>query len=230
MSAVRLVIGNRNYSSWSLRAWLSLRKSGVSFEEIVLPLDTPEFAARVGQYSPSRTVPVLQHGEHCIWDSLAICEYVNEQFAGGEQWPGDPAARAFGRSLVAEMHSGYGALRGAMPMNFRARGRVVARNPALEADIARVIERWQTSRERYAADGPWLLGRFSIADAFFAPVVVRFGGYTVELPPGPVADYAVHLRSDPDMLDWEAAAAAETWIVQADEAGVEAGTALASDD
>ncbi|WP_116366139.1 glutathione S-transferase family protein [Parahaliea mediterranea] len=221
MERITLVIGNRNYSSWSLRAWLCLRKSGATFQEELLPLDTPEFAARIAELSPSRTVPVLWHGERCVWDSLAICEYINETFAANTLWPQDAGARAFGRSLVAEMHSGYGALRSAMPMNFRARQRRVPSTPALQADIARIIERWASARQRYGADGPWLLGRFSIADAFFAPVAVRFGGYGVALPAGPVADYVRHLRADEAMQEWERAAAAEHWVVEADEVGID---------
>ncbi|GAB3270544.1 glutathione S-transferase family protein [Parahaliea aestuarii] len=221
MAAIKLVIGNRNYSSWSLRAWLCLRKSGAAFTEELLPLDTPEFARRIGDLSPSRTVPVLWHGERCVWDSLAICEYINETFADGQLWPRDAGLRALGRSLVAEMHSGYGALRAAMPMNFRARQRRVPTSPALEADIARIFQRWTLARQQGAGEGPWLLGTFSIADAFFAPVAVRFGGYGVALPAGPVADYVAHLRADEAMQEWERGAAAESWIVEADEAGEE---------
>jgi glutathione S-transferase len=221
MSELTLVIGNRNYSSWSLRAWLCLRKSGAAFEEEVLPLDTEEFRQRIAALSPSGTVPALWHGELCVWDSLAICEYVNERFAGGALWPADIQSRALGRALVAEMHSGFSQLRGAMPMNFRARDRCVAGSPGLERDILRVQALWQGARERYAARGPWLLGEYSIADAFYAPVVVRFAAYGVELPAGPVSDYCATVRADPDFRHWEGLALHETWRVEADEAGEE---------
>ncbi|MBN7798056.1 glutathione S-transferase family protein [Parahaliea mediterranea] len=221
MSSPRLIIANRNYSSWSLRAWLCLRKSGVAFEEELLPLDTPEFAARIGDLSPSRTVPALWHDGRCIWDSLAICEYVNEQFAAGGLWPADPGSRALGRAMVAEMHSGFGHLRAAMPMNFRARNRAVPQTEGLRGDIRRMLALWQGAREAHADAGPWLLGEFSIADAFFAPVVVRFGGYGVALPPGLLAGYGDTLRRDPDFRHWQSQAARETWVVEADEAGQE---------
>lgn len=219
MAAPKLIIGNRNYSSWSLRAWLCLRKSGVTFDEVLLPLDTPEFGERIGDLSPSRTVPVLWHGEICVWDSLAIGEYANETFAGGQLWPGDPRSRALGRSLVAEMHSGYPHLRNAMPMNFRARDRRVPVTPELDRDIERMVARWTLARESHAGQGPWLLGQYSIADAFFAPVVVRFGGYGVELPEGPARDYCFTVRADPDLRHWQELAAREDWVVDADEAG-----------
>ncbi len=217
--SVKLVLGNKNYSSWSLRAWLALRKSGHPFEELVLPLDTPEFAAAIGDYSPAGRVPVLWHGELCVWDSLAICEYVNEQFAAGQLWPGDPATRARGRSLAAEMHAGFACLRAEMPMNIRAR-REVPLTPGLGRDLQRLFEMWSSSREQYRADGAWLLGQFSIADAMFAPVLMRLLTYGVRLPPA-VAEYVDTVRNDPDMADWIAAAQAESWVVAADEAGVE---------
>jgi glutathione S-transferase len=221
MSRLLLVIGNRNYSSWSLRAWLCLRKSGVAFEEQLLPLDTQEFRRDIGALSPAATVPALWHGALCIWDSLAICEYANERFAGGSLWPQDLRRRALGRAMMAEMHSGFRELRQAMPMNFRASGRRVAHTAGLDRDIDRVLALWREARERHAALGPWLLGEYSIADAFFAPVVVRFDGYGVELPAGPVAAYGERVRSDPDIREWAALAREEPWRLEADEAGEE---------
>ena len=218
MSDLQLVIGNKNYSSWSLRAWLALRKSGADFEEILLPLDTPEFAVEIAQYSPSGRVPVLWHEGQCIWDSLAIAEYANEQFADGGLWPEDSYSRAMGRSLAAEMHSGFFALRNELPMNIRARRRVEG-TPALQADLERLFVLWGDSLSCHADVGPWLLGQFSIADAMFAPVVMRLLGYGIEVPED-IQPYVALVDTDVDMAQWKEAALAETWIVDADEAGV----------
>jgi glutathione S-transferase len=219
MAVPLLVIGNKNYSSWSLRAWLALRKAGVDFEEHRLPLDTPTFAADIGALSPSRRVPALWDGSLCIWDSLAIGEYVNERWAGGSLLPDDPAGRARARSYCAEMHAGFATLRGSMPMNCRATGRKVPMTDELAADIRRVTELWSEATESSAAAGPWLFGRFSLADAMYAPVVLRFQTYGVELPEL-ARRYADTVLGDADVRAWVAAGNAETEIVEADEAGV----------
>ena len=213
-----LVIGNKNYSSWSLRAWLALRKSGADFEEHWLPLDTPEFDRVIGELSPTRRVPVLRDGDTCIWDSLAIGEYANERWAGGRLLPADLGARGRARSLCAEMHSGFEALRSAMPMNCRARGRKVPMTPELQSDIDRVIELWNEARTGSGEIGPWLLGEFSLADAMYAPVVLRFRTYGVEVPEL-VGAYMETMLADSDIKEWVAAGEAETEIVEADEAG-----------
>lgn len=223
MANLRLVIGNRNYSSWSLRAWLCLQKSGVEFEEVLLPLDTLEFARRIPDLSPSGTVPALWDGDLCVWDSLAIAEYVNEHYASGVLWPESPQQRAFGRAMVAEMHSGFRHLRNAMPMNFRARNRQVSQEPGLQRDIDRISTLWRQARQLSGDQGPWLLGRFSIADAFFAPVVVRFGGYGVVLSEPLLTEYCATVRADPDLQKWQRSAAEEKWVVEQDEAGIEGG-------
>ena len=222
MSELQLVIGNRNYSSWSLRAWLALRKAGMSFDTVLLPLDTPEFEERISDYSPSGRVPVLWHDGQCIWDSLAIGEYVNEQFAEGKLWPQDVASRALGRSMVAEMHSGFSELRDRMPMNCRANNRKITMDDALQADLERMWTLWSDSLACHADAGGWLLGEYSLADAMFAPVVIRFMGYSVALPDD-IRTYCDHALSDPALKEWLADAASETWIVTQDEAGVEAG-------
>ena len=219
MAELKLVMGNRNYSSWSYRAWLCLRKCEVEFEEVVLPLDTPEFQARIGEFSPTGKVPVLLHEGHCIWDSLAICEYANERFAAGRLWPQDHASRALGRSMVAEMHSGFNGLRSDLPMNFRAENRTVEISPGTRSDIDRVFALWQDSLTRHADDGPWLLGAFSIADAMFAPVVIRLGNYGISVP-DTLCAYVEQHWSDPDVQRWAELAALETWVVEQDEAGV----------
>ena len=220
MSDVRLVIGNKNYSSWSLRAWLCLRKCKLEFEEVLLPLDTPEFKARISEYSPTGRVPVLWHKGDPIWDSLAICEYANDVFAAGSLWPDDVASRGLGRSMVAEMHSGFMHLRNDMPMNCRVKNRHVPMSDGLQADIDRMCSLWTTALVAHSAGGSWLLGVFSIADAMFAPVVMRFRNYGVDVP-AQVQAYCDHVLGDADMQAWVAAGLKETWIVEADEAGSE---------
>jgi glutathione S-transferase len=176
-----LIIGNKNYSSWSLRPWLLLRHHGVAFDEQRLLLDTPEFARSVGDWSPSRAVPALRHRGLTIWDSLAICEYANETFLDGAGWPRDAAARAIARSVSAEMHSSFQALRSAMPLNCRRRtqGHPIAAD--VLANITRISAIWRDCRARFGAGGAFLFGDFSIADAMYAPVALRFVSYGVGL-------------------------------------------------
>jgi len=220
MNELQLVLGNKNYSSWSLRAWLCLRKCNVDFQETLLPLDTPEFKERIGNYSPTGRVPVLLHQGRTVWDSLAICEYANDVFAGGSLWPADVASRALGRCMVAEMHSSFMALRNQMPMNCRALNRHVPMADALRADIDRVCALWNTALTAHSGIGPWLLGNFSIADAMFAPVVMRFRNYGVAVPAS-IQAYCEHVLADVDMRAWVEAGLRESWIVEADEAGSE---------
>jgi glutathione S-transferase len=218
MNTPLLVIGNYNYSSWSLRAWLALRKSGARFDVVRLPLDTPEFAAAIGRYSPTGRVPVLHHQGRVVWDSLAIAEYANEQFAGGALLPADSGQRARARSLMAEMHSGFAALRQTMPMNCRAR-RTVPASPAVSEDVARVDALWTECRHAAGTTGPWLFGRFSLADAFYAPVASRFHTYGVPLSAA-AAEYRDTVLGDPDMAEWLRAGREEPEVVTADEAGI----------
>lgn len=178
-----LVIGDKNLSSWSLRPWLVLRHFGVDFEELRLPLDTPEFYARVPQYSPSGRVPVLHHGDLRVWDSLAICEYVNETWLDGAGWPHERAARALARSVSAEMHSGFADLRRHLPMNCRKRLHDFVPPAEAQRDIARVAAIWRECRARSAGQGDFLFGRFGIADAMYAPVALRFVSYGVTVGP-----------------------------------------------
>jgi glutathione S-transferase len=176
-----LVIGNKNYSSWSLRPWLLLRHRGVAFDELKLPLDTPEFERDIGQWSPSRAVPALRHGDITVWDSLAICEYANETFLDDTGWPRDAAARAFARSISAEMHSGFQPLRTRMPLNVRRRLQGFEIEPAVRRNIERIFAIWRECRSRFGARGPFLFGEFSIADAMYAPVALRFITYGVDV-------------------------------------------------
>ncbi|MHB8447461.1 MAG: glutathione S-transferase family protein [Rudaea sp.] len=199
-----LVVGSKNYSSWSLRPWLLLRQFGVAFEEIVLPLDVPEFYARIADYSPTGRVPVLHDGEVRVWDSLAIAEYANERWLGGRGWPAAAAARALARAISAEMHSGFAALRSELPMNCRKRVKNHPASKQAQADIARVKAIWRETRERFGKDGPFLFGAFGIADAMYAPVVLRFVSYDVALDPAERA-YADTILALPAMQDWLAA-------------------------
>lgn len=212
-----LVIGNKNYSSWSLRGWLALRKAGVDFEEQRLPLDTPEFSRDICTLSPSRRVPALHDGDLCIWDSLAIGEYANERWAGGGLLPQDRAERARARAFMAEMHAGFSALRARMPMNCRAEGRRVAIDEKLQADIDRIFAIWSECLER--SGGPWLFGKFSLADAAYVPVALRFCSYGVQ-GPAPVQAYVATVLADPDVAAWVQAGRAEKEVVEADEAGI----------
>jgi len=203
-----LVIGNKNYSSWSLRPWLLMRHHGVAFDEIRLPLDTPEFVSGVARWSPSGRVPVLHRGDLVVWDSLAICEYVNEVFLDGAGWPREESARAVARAVSAEMHSGFQALRNAMPMNCRKRLRHFEVAQDVRRDIARITQLWRDCRARYEAGGAFLFGALSIADAMYAPVVLRFRTYGVAL--GDVEQrYADAVLGLPAMREWLAAAEAE---------------------
>lgn len=219
MPKPRLICGNRNYSSWSLRAWLCLRKAGIDPEVTVLPMDTDEFETRIAALSPSRRVPVLWLEDECIWDSLAIAETVNERFAAGRLWPEDARLRALGRCMAAEMHSGFGDLREALPMNCRARGRQVDVSAPLRRDIERVAELWQRARNAAENEGGWLLGDFSIADAMFAPVALRFEAYALELP-AIVEEYREHWLADADLHEWVEAAGREVWIIEHEERGL----------
>jgi glutathione S-transferase len=175
MSQFHLIMGNKNYSSWSLRPWLLMTHLGIPFKETILPLDTPQFKDQVARYSSAGRVPVLQHGDVTVWDSLAICEYVAE--VSGRGWPSRPEARAVARSVSAEMHSGFAELRSAWPMIAAARNRRTPMTPGLNADIERIEAIWQDCRARFGGGGPWLFGEYSIADAMYAPVVLRFNTY-----------------------------------------------------
>ncbi len=202
-----LVIGNKNLSSWSLRPWLVLKHFEIEFEEIKLPLDTPEFHRDVVQYTPSKRVPVLIDGSLHIWDSLAIAEYLNEKVQG-RAWPADPAARAVARAVSAEMHSGFAALRTHWPMQ-AVKTSQVELPPAGKDDVARVQQLWEECRTRFGSRGPWLFGEYSIADAMYAPVALRFRHYGAKLANETVAAYYQQLIQDPHVQSWTQDAAAE---------------------
>ena len=197
---LKLVIGDKNLSSWSLRPWILLRHLGLAFEEVRLRLDTPRFHEEIGRYTPSRRVPVLLDGELRVWDSLAICEYLDEQ-VGGRAWPADRAARARARSVAAEMHSGFVALRTAWSMQAAVRGLDVPLGPEARADLARIDEIWGECRAEHGGLGPWLFGRYSIADAMYAPVVLRFDTYGARLSPA-AQGYFEQALADPHLQEW----------------------------
>ncbi|MEP7242207.1 MAG: glutathione S-transferase family protein [Gammaproteobacteria bacterium] len=218
MSEFTLIIGNKNYSSWSLRPWILLRHLGVPFEEKQILLDTPTFKDEVAEFGPSGRVPVLKHGNTIVWDSLAICEYIAE--TTGKGWPQDREARAYARSVCAEMHSGFSYLRTEWPFNARARNRRTAMTPGLEADIDRIDEIWIDCRRQFGEshEGPWLFGEYSIADAMYAPVVARFNTYRAQ-----VSDttrwYMAAVLEDDALQEWVRAAQKEPWTHPPSEVG-----------
>jgi glutathione S-transferase len=216
MSSLTIAVGNKNYSSWSLRAWLALEQTGAPYQEVVVPLGLPVTRSSILAQSPSGRVPALRHGDVLVWDSLAIAEHLAEAFPEARLWPHDRAARATARSVSAEMHSGFAGLRSAMPMNVRARFPGYGRTPASLQDIERVRALWSDCRSRFGTGGPYLFGCFSIADAMYAPVVFRFRTYGVALDPGQQA-YFDAMLAHPGMQKWAQAAEKEPWTLDDDE-------------
>ena len=214
----KLVIGNKNYSSWSLRAWLLLSEAGIEFEEHRIAMDTDGFSRKIAEYSPAAKVPVLLLDGQAVWDTLAIAETVAERWPEKQLWPADPSARAFARSISAEMHSGFQALREGMPMNCRAMGRRVALPDELTGDIDRILAIWAECAHRYSNDGDWLFGGFTIPDAMFAPVVLRFRTYGINLPES-AARYPARLLESEAMQNWLVAAESETEVIEREEVG-----------
>jgi glutathione S-transferase len=212
MSDWTLVIGNKNYSSWSLRPWLLLRELGIPFQELRIALYTPEGREALARYSPAGRVPVLRVGATVIWDSLAICEHAAELDSQRRAWPEDATARAVARSVCAEMHSGFAALRQALPMNCRASGRRVSISEPVARDIARIQEIWRGCRSEFGRSGPWLFGHFSIADAMYAPVALRFATYGIECDPVGAA-FVREVCAHPAVQEWVAAARAEPEVI-----------------
>jgi len=207
MSRRVLVVGNKNYSSWSLRPWLAMKVLGLEFDEQRVSLYVPGAKERLLGYSPAGKVPILIDGARQVWDSLAILEYLAESHPS--LWPAAPAARAFARSISAEMHSGFVALRQHMSMNIRKRHPGKGRTPESLADVARIVAMWGDCRGRFGAHGPFLFGGFTAADAMYAPVVLRFRTYQVELPPACRA-YADAVLALPALGEWIDAAERET--------------------
>jgi glutathione S-transferase len=214
---MKLVIANKNYSTWSLRPWLLMSEFNLPFEEISESLNGDDLTERLRRHSPSCRVPVLIDSGLTIWDSLAICEYLSEQYLDGKGWPKSTAARAHARSVSAEMHSSFTGLRSEMPMNIRVK-RQVSLSEAAYSDIRRIDDIWSDCRQQYGGSGVWLFGDFSIADCMFAPVVMRFMTYGADLSESSRA-YMKTVIENGSVQQWMAAAKAETEIIGADEAG-----------
>jgi glutathione S-transferase len=213
MADFTIYIGNKNYSSWSLRGWLMLKQSGASFEEVVIPLRETQTRTTILRHSPSGRVPALERGELVIWESLAIGEYLAERFPDAGLWPADAAARAVARAVSAEMHAGFAALRSHLPMNMRSTfaGRSVT--PEAQADINRITALWRDCRKRFGQDGQFLFGQPTIADAMYAPVVSRFRTYKVALDEE-AQRYADAVWAWPPLQEWAAAAGNEPMIIE----------------
>lgn len=214
---MRLVIGNKNYSSWSLRPWLVATHFGIAFDEVLIPLDTPETHEAILAHSPSGRVPCLIDRELAVWDSLAIIEYLADRFPDRTIWPTNRDARAVARSVSSEMHAGFTGLRSACPMNLRKRfpwsdwG-----GAAAAADANRIVALWRDARARFGAGGPFLFGEFSAADAMYAPVVTRLDGYSWPVD-ADTRTYMDAMLDLPAFRRWREAALQETWIVPSDE-------------
>jgi len=214
--ALKLVIGNKNYSSWSFRPWIAMKVAGIAFEEEVISLDAADFKSRVTMISGTGKVPALAEGGVHVWESLAILEYLDEKYPHAQLWPADPAARAHARAIAAEMHAGFVPLRRHLPMNM---WRPVIRRelpPEVQSNVRRIEAIWTDCRARHGADGDFLFGSFGAADAMYAPVVSRFHTYAVEV--GPVARaYMDAVMAQPAWREWRTAALAEPWVLPEDE-------------
>ena len=209
--SLKLVIGSKNFSSWSLRAWLALEHTGAPYEEIFISFGDPDWREQIKRHSPSGKVPYLVDGALGIWDSLAIVEHLHEKFPAAKLWPSEPAARAFARSVVAEMHSGFTALRTHMPMDLQANAPGQGHTPEALADVARIQQIWGESRERFGAGGPHLFGAFTAADCFFAPVVFRFLSYGVALDAN-AGRYCDSVVAHPSVKKWREAGLKEPHV------------------
>lgn len=217
MPQPHLIVANKNYSSWSLRPWIAMRVAGIEFTEEVIPLDQPDTKARIAAHSAAGRVPVLRHGDIVVWESLAILEYLAETWPDAGLWPSDRAACAMARSVASEMHAGFLALRARCPMNMRRKRAAIELSPQVEADVRRIEEIWASCRKAHPAEGPFLFGRFTAADAMFAPVVNRFDVYAIPVSRGS-RDYMEAVMALPAWQAWKAAGEAETWVIPADEA------------
>ncbi len=220
MAEFTLVIGNKNYSSWSFRAWIAMRHFGFDFDEVLVRLnfegseDGLSTNKELFEHSPAGRVPVLKHGGLTVWESLAILEYLNEVRPGAGMWPEEPAARAKARIAANEMHAGFAALRSEMPMNIRRAPAAIQVSVEAKRDVARIQDIWRDCLSE--SGGPFLFGSFSIADAFYAPVVNRFHIYDVPADEA-VRSYMDAVTALPAYEEWRAAAQAEPWIIEQEE-------------
>lgn len=215
---MKLLIGNKCYSSWSLRAWLLMRVAGIAFTEQVVPLDEPGFKETVFAAAPGSggTLPMVVDGDVAVWETLAICEYLHDTHPQAGIWPRDAAARAHARAVSSEMHAGFTSLRSACPMNLGKRFATRDRGPGVARDVERLTALWRQARERFGAGGPFLYGAFSAADAMFAPVVTRFDTYGIAVDPVSQG-YMRSILALPAYREWLAGALVEPWIVAQDE-------------
>ena len=205
---MKLVIGTRKWSTWSLRPWLVLKRAGVSFDEILVALRSTDTAENLAPYSPGGQCPVLFDGELTVWDSLAICEYLNDKLPEAKLWPANLEARALGRAASAQMHSGFQSLRGECGMDLSAPPQTMELTPATEAEVRKLIRLWSGLRARFADKGPFLLGQWSIADAYYTPMATRIRTYGIDLSlygddDGLCAAYSDLLLQQPEFLEWE---------------------------
>jgi glutathione S-transferase len=213
---LRLIIGNKNYSSWSFRPWLAMKVAGIAFEETLISLEASDFKSRVTALGGAGRVPTLVDGGTCVWESLAILEYLAEKFPAAALWPRDPSARAHARAIASEMHAGFGALRRQLPMNIRRPVIPRALDTDAAGDVARIDAIWSESRSWFGASGPFLYGTFGAADAMYAPVVWRFRTYAVEVSAAAQA-YMRALMALPAWIEWREAARHEPWVLPHDE-------------
>ncbi len=210
--SLKLILGNKNYSSWSLRPWIAMRHAGIAFEEEVIPLYEPGSAERMAAYSPSGKVPVLIDGEMVIWESLAILDHIAERFPKAKLWPADPKARAHARSIASEMHAGFLPLRKLCPMNMRRESRKLDLTDEVAANVRRIEQIWTECRQRFGEGGPFLFGDFGAADAMYAPIVSRFASYAIGV--GAAAEeYMTSVMALPAWHEWRNAGIAETWVM-----------------
>lgn len=217
---MKLVIANKNYSSWSLRPWLLMTELGIPFEEVLIPFgrtfDDPEWKRAISAFTPAGKVPALLDGEIQVWESLAIMDHVADLKPDLPVWPRERAARAMARSVAAEMHAGFSALRGACPMNLARQFHPRDRGAKVAVDVARITAIWRDARARFGQNGPFLFGAFGAADAMFAPVVARLAGYGIAVDPVSAA-YIEAVQATRGYQSWRMAALAELWIIDEDE-------------
>jgi glutathione S-transferase len=214
--ALTLIIGNKNYSSWSFRPWIAMKVAGLAFDEVVISLDAADFKSRVSAISGTGKVPALNDNGIHVWESLAILEYLAERFPEAKLWPADPAARAHARAIASEMHAGFVPLRRACPMNMWRPVKRRELNEETLVNVRRIQAIWAECRERYGAGGPFLFGPFGAADAMYAPVVARFHTYAVEVD-APARAYMGAVMALPAWDEWKQAALKEPWVLAEDE-------------
>ena len=209
---MKLIIGNKNYSSWSLRPWIAMKVAGLAFEEHVIPLYGPGSKERILEWSPAGKVPILIDGDVQVWESLAILDYLAEKYPAAALWPSDKGARALARAISCEMHAGFAALRNECGMNMWRPPGKRALSAEAEANVARIQAMWTGCRKRFGAGGPFLFGKFSAADAMYAPVVARFTTHAVDVAPA-VRAYMDVVAALPAWREWRKAALEETWVI-----------------